>query len=426
MLTWWTCLAASADARQTTDVVPGQARGAVSPLPLDAARDDPERVEGSQGGKAGIESDPITCWWRTDRSAVHVGEQFTLTLTCGVIETAGIRVVTDADRLDPAALDLTPFEIVGGTRHRDIQAPPRRYFQYSYTVRLLGDELFGRDVDIPSIPITYNIESSGATGARGRDQLYLLPPLPVRMLSLVPLTATDIQDASPDTFGDIDRRAFRATGELAAAGVLFTFAAVLAGLAVVRIARPRVARAAAGPGLLPPAQVLRGCIREAARLKSETGRAGWTADLIDGSLTVFRIAGAVALGRSVAQRVVDRRVAAQDGQLRIRKGALTATRVLMSGATTSAAVASRLANGNGGTLDPRLRTTLEELGESLGVFTASRYSRIGDLDAPALDAALDMGIRALRRLHAMKQWPARAADALSRAADRVKGAVWDR
>ena len=398
MLLWWTCFATLADARQTTDAA----------------------------GKAGVESDPIACWWRTDRRAVHVGEQFTLTLTCGVIENADVRVVTDLDRLDPAALELTPFEIVGGTRHRDIEAPPRRYFQYSYTLRLLGEEFFGQDVDVPSIPITYNVETSGVTGTRGRNQVYLLPPLPVRMLSLVPRSATDIEDASPDTFGDTDRRAFRATGELAAAGLLFTFAAALAGLAVVRIARPRVARAAAERGLLSPAAMLRGCIRDAVRLKAEAARAGWTGDLIGKSLTLLRIGGAVALGRPVAQRVLDGSVAAQDVQFTIRKGALTSKRVLISGATTSAAVAARLADPNGATMDPRLRMTLEELSGSLRVFAAARYSRTGDLDLSTLDASLDTGIQALRRLYAMQQWPARTADALSRAAGRMKGAVWDR
>jgi len=398
MFIWWTCFAPSADARQT--------------------------AEGA--GRADHESDPIACWWRTDRNAVHVGEQFTLTLTCGVIETSNLRVVTDRDRLDPAALDLTPFEILGGTRHDDIQASPRRYFQYSYTLRLLGDELFGRDVDIPSIPITYSVETSGVTGTRGRDQLYLLPPLPVRMLSLVPVAAADILDGSPETFGDIDRRAFRATGELAAAGLLLTFAAALAGVAVVRIVRPRVARSAAERGLLSPQELLRGCIREAVSLKSEVATGGWTSTLVGRSLTVLRIAAAAALGRPAPQRVADRSVAAEDGQLAIRKGALRVKRVLISSATTAAAVAAGLADPNRATLDPRLRIALEELGESLHVLGAARYGRSGDLDASALDASLDTGIEALRRLHEMQQWPARTADALSRAADLVRGAVWDR
>src|SRR5688572_27422706 len=31
-------------------------------------------------------SDPIACWWKTDKDAVLVGEQFLLTLTCSVLE----------------------------------------------------------------------------------------------------------------------------------------------------------------------------------------------------------------------------------------------------------------------------------------------------------------------------------------------------
>jgi hypothetical protein len=246
------------------------------------------------------------------------------------------------------------------------------------------------------------------------------------MLSLVPRSANDIKDASPDTFGDIDSRGFRATGELAAAGILFTFAAALAGLAVVRMARPRIAHTAAERGLLSPAEMMRCSIREAVRLKSEAARAGWTRDLIGESLTVLRIAGAAALGRPVAQRVVDGSVARQDGQLAIRKGALSVKRVVISGATTSAAVAARLADPNSATIDPRLRMTFEALGDSLRVFAAARYSRGRDVDAAELDASLDTGIEALGRLYAMQQWPARTADALSRATRRMKGAVWDR
>lgn len=73
-----------------------------------------------------------------------------------------------------------------------------------------------------------------------------------------------------------------------------------------------------------------------------------------------------------------------------------------------------------------MRRPLEELSESLGVFAAARYSRSGDLEASALGAALDTGTHALRRLYAMIQWPARTADALSRAAARLRGAVWPR
>jgi hypothetical protein len=108
-----------------------------------------------------IETAPIRCWWRTDTTHVRIGERFTLTLTCAVIETSSITVVASTNGLDPGAVQLTPFDVVGGTRHDDIVASPWRYFQYDYRVRLLSDGFFGQDVQIPSLPVTYNIQSSG-------------------------------------------------------------------------------------------------------------------------------------------------------------------------------------------------------------------------------------------------------------------------
>ena len=54
-------------------------------------------------------------------------------LTCGVIETTGIKVVPAVNQLEPGALSLTPFEVVSGGRHEDIVVPPWRYIQYEYT-----------------------------------------------------------------------------------------------------------------------------------------------------------------------------------------------------------------------------------------------------------------------------------------------------
>ena len=59
---------------------------------------------------------PIECWWKTDRSAVRVGERFDLTLTCAVLDTDKVKVVVDESSLSPAALHLVPFDIIGGHR----------------------------------------------------------------------------------------------------------------------------------------------------------------------------------------------------------------------------------------------------------------------------------------------------------------------
>ena len=70
-----------------------------------------------------VEVEPIACWWKTDRNAVHVGERFTVTLTCSIIETAAIKVVPDLNQLEPTTVALQPFEVVNGIRHTRPSSP---------------------------------------------------------------------------------------------------------------------------------------------------------------------------------------------------------------------------------------------------------------------------------------------------------------
>ena len=123
-----------------------------------------------------VESDPIRCWWKTDRTSVRVGETFGLTLTCGVIETGPIAVVPQLTQLEGGAIQLTPFEVVSATRRNDVVAPPWRYVQFEYAVRLLNDGYFGQDINLPAVTVTYNLKSAG-TDDSGRDQGYVLPAL---------------------------------------------------------------------------------------------------------------------------------------------------------------------------------------------------------------------------------------------------------
>ena len=48
-----------------------------------------------QTGTRNVEVDPIRCWWRTSTGAVHIGEQFDVSLTCAVLETEAVSVVVD-------------------------------------------------------------------------------------------------------------------------------------------------------------------------------------------------------------------------------------------------------------------------------------------------------------------------------------------
>ena len=114
----------------------------------------PAVAQSQTGPRPGeIETAPIRCWWKTDRTSIRVGERFVLTLTCSVIETRTVTVVPTLTQLDPGALQIPPFEVVGGSRRDDVVSAPWRYIQYEYTVRFLGEGYFGQDVTIPPLSV---------------------------------------------------------------------------------------------------------------------------------------------------------------------------------------------------------------------------------------------------------------------------------
>jgi hypothetical protein len=341
-----------------------------------------------------VESDPIRCWWKADRSAIRVGERFTLVLTCGVIETANVKVVPAVNQLEPGAISLTPFEAVSGKRHEDVVVPPWRYIQYEYAMRLLSEGFFGQDVNIPGLTVTYNLQSPGASGStEGRDQTYLLPPLPMRVLAIVPRSASDIRDASGQTFANVASRRNRATAEVVAASIAFAFAGVLAALALVRLAGRFRVRDSRIVRPLPAATVLRGAMAALRSARREAAREGWTPALMSRALAALRIAGAVALGRQVAQLPVTNGAAERAGQIAVRSG-LRRKRVLLSAATTPAAILAAIANSNGSAP----RATLQPILEALQIFSTAVYGRAGEADAVALSTAVDNAVDPVRRL----------------------------
>jgi hypothetical protein len=373
-----------------------------------------------------VEVEPIACWWKTDRNAVNIGERFTVTLTCSIVETNAIKVVPDLNQLEPTTVALQPFEVVKGVRHEDIRTPPLRYIQYEYTTRLIGDVFFGKDVDIPGVKITYHIQSAIGGGSQGRDQTYALPALAMRVNSLVPKKAADIRDNTPDTFAEIETRRLRSSAAFVASAVSFGFAVVLLGLALVRVFGRYRVRTPSASRRLSPAAVLRGCVRAAARVREDVAREGWSGELAGRAMSVVRIGSDVALGRPIAQEIVERHVTPGDGQLALRKGVLRPKRALVSASTTSATIATTLADTNGKRPSPRTELLLNELQESLAVLRAARYGRNGQLDTSALDAALERGTDALKKLRLAHFWPVRTAGALARSAADVGSMVWSR
>jgi hypothetical protein len=145
-----------------------------------------------------VEVEPITCWWRTSVTAVRTAEPFDLRLTCAVVETDATKVVADFSKLDETVVQLPPFEVLGGGTHAaDLTVPGKRFFQYDYRLRLLSEDLFGGDVPIPPLEVSYRVESrvSGGETVQGREQTYHLPRTSVRLISIVPDDTSDIREA---------------------------------------------------------------------------------------------------------------------------------------------------------------------------------------------------------------------------------------
>ena len=229
--------------------------------------------------RAAVESDPISCWWKADRTAVRVGERFGLVLTCGVIEAGPITVVPVLNQLEPGALSIDTVR--GGQRRRgeDIVAPPWRYVQFEYSVRLLSDGFFGQDVRFRRSP-SPTTSRAPARNAGARSDATCCPRCRCAILSLVPKSASDIRDASGQTFASIASRRFRASLANILAWVSFAFAGVLAIFALVRAVRqlPRP-KSVAAVRKLPVPSVLGGCLRRDREVASDASRTGWSPDL---------------------------------------------------------------------------------------------------------------------------------------------------
>lgn len=369
---------------------------------------------------------PVECWWKTDRSAVRIGEHFSLTLTCAVLDTDRVRVVVDESGLAPSALHLVPFDIVDGQRFRDILNAPRRFFQYQYTMRVLGEEFFGKEITLPRLQISYRVQNSlqGGAALAGREAQYSLVPVPIRVLSLVPAGAADIRDTPVDTFGDVEQRLFRSNLLLILASVAFVLAALMAVLLVARAAVKRRASVATKHRVVSPGTVLRAASRELGAVRTAS-RDGWTGDLAGRAASALRLAGAVALERPVGQKEVDRDTVPTEGQILASPGlrTLRGKKLILSASVTPGTAA---ANGKPAKPSP----AWESLKQTIGVFSAARYSRPStssgqaELDGTALDVALAEGQDSVRRLRVSQLW--RLGQVRHRAESETARQTWER
>ena len=369
--------------------------------------------------------DAMQCWRRVGANAVYVGERFEMMLTCSVIETATARTVPDLGRLEPGTLSVSPFEVLDGERYGDIVRGPRRFFQYRYGLRIIGEDYFGLDVELPALELAYRITRTldGGPAVEGREVMYVLPPESVRVLALVPAEVGDVRELPVATFGDAETRLFRANLTGLAAAVLALVAAmalIVAGLRARRDwrgARPR------GAAPLTDWRVARHALGEMTAVQRASAAEGWSAPLVGRALASMRLAGAVALGRATAEVDVDR-VDDGEGQLEVRRGWLHPTTTFISSAVTSARIDRELARVR--TERPSDVDALETIREALDLLSGVRYRPAGELPADALATEIDKGIATLQRLQRRAAAPVRRADALWRAARDWVGARWPR
>src|ERR1051325_4940532 len=108
--TW--LLSAPAAWAQAPAAAPGATTKAAAAKPAVTAKPVAAPKRGPRAGQ--VESDPIRCWWKTDRTSVRVGETFGLTLTCGVIEAGPVAVVPALTQLEGGAIRLRRFGGGGG------------------------------------------------------------------------------------------------------------------------------------------------------------------------------------------------------------------------------------------------------------------------------------------------------------------------
>ena len=349
--------------------------------------------------------EPIRCWRQSSAGAVTVGETFTVTLTCAVFESEDAQVVPDESRLNVASIQMAPFEILGGAHPPDVRRGSRRFFQYDYQLRIIGRDAIGQDVNVPPLTISYRVHSrvGAAATLEGRDLSYVLPAMPIRVLSLVPADATDIRDASEASLATVD--AWRSRSRLfeLLALALGALAAVMIVLALVPLARQPPSKSAARPDLIPDQALLTRAADALTDIQTRATRDGWTDAIVAEALAVVRLVAATAIGRSVSQRPLPKDGVVPEGRLLVRHGWVRPAIATVSSAVTPDDV-GRAAVRNAASVTLIRGQHLEGLQSGLAALSAALYRQSSPRDAAVLNEAMRHAVSVAREVAAERSW----------------------
>jgi hypothetical protein len=353
----------------------------------------------ADAGVTNVEVDPIRCWWRTSSGSVRIGEHFDLWLTCATLETDAVQVVPDQSHLGVEVAALAPFEVVGGSHPADLRTGNRRFFQYQYILRIINPDAIGKDVKIPDTVIHYKVNSRVAanTSIQGRDLTYVLPTEEVRVASMVPADATDIRDASGESFSVVDSLNLRAGVLEIVAITSVALGSLMLLFVLVRLARRGRRRTPADERLLSTRSVVGAAIRELSGVQRDREQQGWNDALAARALAASRIAAAAALGRPVSQRIAASASSNGAGRIVTTPFLRGKPRTLSSSVTPGDLARRAPAN-------PRLQHLVDALKESIDTFSQAQYGRSTEINQSALDSALSSATSAAGGVKAEHSW----------------------
>ena len=302
--------------------------------------------------------------------------------------------------LAPETIDVSPFEVIDGQRFPDVIDGPWRYFQYQYTLRIIDEHLFGEDAEVPPLELQYHIERSldGGSALPGRELRYVLPPHPIRVMSLVPENAEDIREPAGDTFGDAEARLFRANLAGLVASAIGVVAIGFLILALLRLVRAWQGNAPKSEKLISDAVVVRRALAELTALQNATQEQGWNPTLVGRTLAAFRLAGAAALSTPVAQEPVRSGQADREGQLTVRRGLWRPRTTALSASVTARTVSRELEHRRQLHPEDSSLSLLEGLRNAFHTFTVARYTPNAGMPTDQMTTELDRGIAAVRQL----------------------------
>jgi hypothetical protein len=349
--------------------------------------------------------EPIRCWRQSSAGAVTVGETFTVVLTCAVFESDNAQVVPDESRLGVATIQMAPFEILGGAHPPDVRRGSRRFFQYDYQLRIIGPDAIGHDVNIPPLAVSYRIHSrvGAAATLEGRDLSYVLPMMPIKVLSLVPADAADIRDASEASLGAVESLRFRSSVFRVLTFTLGALAAVMLILALVPLGRSTAAASSAERDRVPDRAVLGRVIEDLADVQKRVAGDGWTDEHLSRALANLRIVAGAAIDHAISQKPVGADGLTPDGRLLVQHGLIRPARVTVSSAVTADDLDRARTRGSSALSTTRVQQ-LEGLQAGLSALGAGLYRKEPARDAAAFDEAVRHAAGVAQQLAGERSW----------------------